>query len=74
MDLDPFEAAAIQSEGRSIVAKTVPESAAAQFEGAEPDRIFNFALAPIAVSNASSRAFRTATDNCIAIFSHLFYI
>ena len=58
--LVPPEAAAIQSDGRLSVASTVPLSAVAQFAGAVPVLIFMIAEVPVAVSTASSLAFRTA--------------
>jgi hypothetical protein len=65
--LEPDEAAAIQSDGRLSVAKTVPVALAATLAGTEPVLIFRIALTPIAVSIASSRAFRTAAESWIAI-------
>jgi hypothetical protein len=50
----PLAAAAIQSDGRFKVAKTVPLSAAAQFAGGAPVLIFKIALVPITVSSASN--------------------
>jgi hypothetical protein len=61
--LEPLDAAAIQSDGRLSVARTVPVAAAATLAGAEPVLIFRIALAPIAVSIASSRAFLTAAES-----------
>jgi hypothetical protein len=63
----PLLAAAIQSDGRLIVASTVPLSAAAQLAGALPVKIFITADAPAVVSIASNRALRTATESCTAI-------
>src|SRR5574343_14417 len=63
----PELAAFIQSEGRETVLKTVPESAAAQLAGADPVTILRTALVPTVVSIASSLAFLTLVDNCIAI-------
>jgi hypothetical protein len=63
----PADAAAIQSEGRVSVARTVPLSAVATEAGGAPVRIFNTALVPMVVSIASNIAFRTATESCKAI-------
>jgi len=59
----PEDAAASQSDGQVIDARTVPLSAAAQFAGADPDRISKVGAVEIAVSIASSRAFLTVVDN-----------
>ena len=61
-DFEPDEAAAIQSDGRLIVARTVPLSAEAQVAGGLPERMRRIADAPIVVSKASSWALRTATE------------
>lgn len=60
--LEPEDAAAIQSDGREHVARTVPELAAAQLAGAEPDLICNTGDVPIVVSTTSSFAFLTAVE------------
>src|SRR6185295_9602733 len=64
---EPPDAAAIQSEGRGIVASTVPASASVMFVGGAPVRSFSTALAPMAASMASSFALRTATDSFTAM-------
>jgi hypothetical protein len=66
-DLLPELAAAIQSLGRFAVASVVPESAAAQFAGGEPLKIFITALVPQTVSNASSLPSLTGTESWIAM-------
>ena len=62
--LVPDEAAAIQSDGRVTVARTVPESAAAQLAGTEPVLIFIIGDVDIVDSTTSRRALRTATEYC----------
>lgn len=59
----PDDAAAIQSDGRAIVANSDPLSAVAQSAGADPVRIYRLALVPVVDSIVSNRALRTATDN-----------
>ena len=67
MALLPDDAAAIQSEGRSSVANTVPVRAAAQLAGGVLDRISSEQLVPLVLSIVSSRALRVETLNCIAM-------
>lgn len=64
---DPDAAAASQSAGSEQVASTVPLSASVIAAGAAPVLILSTADAPIAVSIASSRAFRTVTENLTAM-------
>jgi hypothetical protein len=59
----PLLAAASQSEGSVNVARVVPESAAAQFAGTEPVKIFKVGAVPIFVSIASRIAFLTPESN-----------
>jgi hypothetical protein len=59
----PDDAAAIQSDGRLIVARTVPVRVAAQFAGTVPERISNEQDVPFVDSIVSSRALRVATLN-----------
>ena len=56
-------AAAIQSDGRLIVARTVPVRVAAQFAGTVPERISNEQEVQFVDSIVSSRALRVATLN-----------
>jgi hypothetical protein len=61
-DFDALDAAAIQSDGRLTVARTVPELDAAQFAGADPVRIVKIGDVPAVVSIASRRALLTVTE------------
>ncbi len=61
--LAPPLAAASQSDGRFMVARTVPLSAAPQLAGAAPERRRRIALTPIAVSIASRLALRAEVEN-----------
>src|SRR5678810_1132561 len=70
---EPAAAAPIQSEGKVIVARTVPVSASVMLVGGAPVRILRTAETPIAVSIASNLAFLTATESLIAICLFLFY-
>jgi hypothetical protein len=63
MAFAPDDAAAIQSDGRLIVASTVPVRVAAQFAGTEPERISSEQDVPFVDSIVSSLAFLVATLN-----------
>jgi hypothetical protein len=63
MAFAPDDAAAIQSDGRLIVASTVPVRVAAQFAGTVPLRISSEQDVPFVLSIVSSLAFLVATLN-----------
>ena len=67
--LEPEEAAANQSDGKTMVANAVPLSAAAQSAGAEPDLIVRVGAVPIVVSMESRDALRDAVENWKATIS-----
>ena len=64
--LEPELAAAIQSDGSVIVARTVPLFDAAQLAGGAPVRLSKIGEVPTAVSMGSRRALRAATESCSA--------
>src|SRR5437899_3323234 len=66
-DFAPDAAFAIQSEGRLIVARTVPVAVVLQSAGGAPVRIFIIGDVPTAVSIASRAALRAAVENWNAI-------
>src|SRR3990167_1450767 len=65
----PLEAAAAQSVGKVSDQSSVPLLAAAQLAGCAPVKSLSTASVPMAVSIASNRALRTATESCTAIIN-----
>jgi len=59
----PLDAAVSQSEGSVMVARSEPESAAAQFAGGESVRISIVGAVPMVVSYWSAMALRMASES-----------
>jgi hypothetical protein len=68
----PPEAAASQSVGSVISARTVPASAVPQFAGTVPERMRKMGAVPMVLSIWSSQALRTVVEYWKAILRSLF--